>query len=149
MSDEKYNGWSNYDTWNAALWLANDQVCYFELHKQLLFLATQQHKNARPTYAQGVRNVLSHAFGATTPDNVVITEKKSAVNWDEVVESFRDDINEYEFKWAKVVEALPKNPMGGVKGIVEAAARFREENAPSRDILIGYNGPAKQRGGQQ
>ena len=24
MSTQKYNGWTNYETWNAALWLDND-----------------------------------------------------------------------------------------------------------------------------
>ncbi len=25
---EKYNGWTNYETWNLALWLGNDQGSY-------------------------------------------------------------------------------------------------------------------------
>ena len=25
MADKTYNGWSNYETWNVALWLGNDQ----------------------------------------------------------------------------------------------------------------------------
>jgi hypothetical protein len=25
MKDERYNGWTNYETWNYALWLDNDQ----------------------------------------------------------------------------------------------------------------------------
>lgn len=141
--DDKYNGYSNRDTWNAALWLANDEVCYYEAQKQLCFIATQQHKNVRPTYAKGLRSVLQRAFGSHTPDQACITDKKSDVNWDEVVESFRDDINEYEFKWAEVVEALPKNTMGKPVGLIDAATKFRAGNAPSPDILIGYRGPAK------
>jgi hypothetical protein len=29
MSDKDYNGWKNYDTWNVALWIANQQDVYF------------------------------------------------------------------------------------------------------------------------
>ena len=26
--DTEYNGWTNYETWNAALWIGNDQGLY-------------------------------------------------------------------------------------------------------------------------
>ena len=28
MESQKYNGWTNYQTWNVALWMQNDEFLY-------------------------------------------------------------------------------------------------------------------------
>lgn len=29
-TDERYNGWTNYETWNAAMWISNDEYSYWD-----------------------------------------------------------------------------------------------------------------------
>jgi hypothetical protein len=138
-----YQGWSNYDTWNVALWLRNDEFAYYQLHKQLVFCASQVHKDKPVGYAEMLQTLATRVFGAKTPDGVVVTKAKSEVNWDEIVASLQDDIWVYEEAWRKVVEALPRNAQGGHEGIVDAAVAFRHMYEPSQDLLIGYSGPFK------
>ncbi len=33
MTDQTYNGWTNWETWNVALWVQNDEGFYREARK--------------------------------------------------------------------------------------------------------------------
>jgi hypothetical protein len=58
MTAETYNGWANYETWNVALWLGNDEGMY----------------NLARMFAEHGYKSLSHllveSFGPETPDGV-------------------------------------------------------------------------------
>ena len=58
MTSETYNGWANYETWNVALWLGNDEAMY----------------NLARGFAEHGYKSLSHllveSFGPETPDGV-------------------------------------------------------------------------------
>lgn len=59
--DISYNGWSNYETWNVALWLQNDEGLYN--------LACES-----GSYQDFIEEVTS--YGDATPDGVKWTDPK-------------------------------------------------------------------------
>ena len=39
--DQQYNGWSNWETWNLALWIGNDETTYYRFQSFLEKLTPQ------------------------------------------------------------------------------------------------------------
>ncbi len=56
--DTTYNGWANYETWNVALWIQNDEPLY-----------RLTRVNSRHGY-EGLVPVLQDYMGNRTPDGV-------------------------------------------------------------------------------
>ena len=56
MQPDTYNGWRNYQTWDVALWLGNDEA---------LYACAREHE----TY-DDVRAALNAQDSTQTPDNV-------------------------------------------------------------------------------
>lgn len=74
----RYNGWANYETWNVALYMGNDEKSYR--------LAQQVARSgcARPF------SVYRESYGPRTPDGVSLFDPK--LNWKELNEAIRDTI---------------------------------------------------------
>jgi hypothetical protein len=69
-TNTKYNGWTNYETWNVALWIGNDQGLY-NLARECA------ERNKRTPYTDFI-DALDGAgdISKRTPDGVAWTSRK-------------------------------------------------------------------------
>lgn len=72
--NKKYNGWTNWDTWNAYLWLNNDEYLYRTMRRAY-----------SPNNAEKIGTELLKEIG--NPDEIDFYE----VNWDEIFEAFNEE----------------------------------------------------------
>lgn len=77
----RYNGWTNWETWNVLLWVNNDEPMYHELRH---FIRGNVLTESR------VQDFFYELFPDGTPDMDGVHELER-VNWYEVTESLEED----------------------------------------------------------
>ena len=84
---DTYNGWTNYETWNIALWLGNDR----QLHEAAIAVAKSTLKNVEK--ADRIRQWFElEAEKTVSPSSWqtdLLGHALSRVNWDEIVENYQ------------------------------------------------------------
>jgi len=105
MTDEKYNGWTNYETWLVKLWIDNDQGS----QEYWLEEARESVKNAVADYgtkADAARYSLAGSLkdwhqeqadeitGVTGMFKDLLTAALGSVNWNEIAANFLDEYTE-------------------------------------------------------
>ena len=93
---DKYNGWTNYETWNVKLWMDNDQGSYDywrETAQSMIGVSNQREYD--------LACELEHQFNESNPlgDDAstfsdLLGAALSSVNWHEISESLFDDLGE-------------------------------------------------------
>ena len=76
LTDETYNGWTNYATWNVALWLQNDPGFY------------DMARMYRHHGYKSLSHMLEESYGSVTPDGVYW--KHADLDIDELNEMLED-----------------------------------------------------------
>ena len=85
---ERYNGWTNWDTWAVALWADNEESLYNRLWAMLKRIGQYQDKGkyneakARAGLLRIAKEVARYARSKGEPI------ENEAVNWDEIVDSW-------------------------------------------------------------
>lgn len=83
MSDNDYNGWANYETWNVTLWIDNDEGMYGFVRDGLEELLDRNGNDWQSIPEVEIRELVRDAFGANkTPDGVSLMDP--ALNWNEI-----------------------------------------------------------------
>ena len=69
-----YQGWTNYETWNIALWVGNEEPTYRAMCE------------ARPFTPQSAKAFCRTHFGRKTRDDVRIED--GIIDWEEIADHF-------------------------------------------------------------
>lgn len=104
MSNDRYNGWTNYETWNVALWIDNDEYlqCYYADKAQELLDDTADSiagiEERRSACVRELADDIQATIEDSQPDvpNSVyldlLTHALGRVEWREIAEHYLADV---------------------------------------------------------
>jgi hypothetical protein len=108
---EKYNGWTNYETWVTKLWMDNsegDQEYYAEMaqdaYKDSRFrgdIGETRERAAAYSLAEALESSFDEAAEDWMPDQTgyfadILNAGLAAINWHEIAGSLLDEVNKEE-----------------------------------------------------
>ncbi len=100
MTTERYNGWTNYETWNWKLWLDNDHGTYLHWQDETQHICTEA--TDRDDAVDTLMERLKDDCEVNVPESVcgsyadMLSAAIGEINFHEIAESMIDDAD-YEF----------------------------------------------------
>jgi hypothetical protein len=83
MSDNDYNGWANYETWNVNLWIQNDEGLYNFILDGITGLLDDHDNDWQNISETELKELVHDAFGGhKTPDGVSLMHRE--IDWSEI-----------------------------------------------------------------
>ena len=84
MSDNTYNGWANYETWNVNLWLQNDEG-YYSHAVEILRCWSDDSGGLENFDGIAARECCMEIMGKRTPDKVALSNPD--IDWGEIADA--------------------------------------------------------------
>jgi hypothetical protein len=94
MKDERYNGWTNYETWLVSLWTDNDEGSYH--HKQQLAQQIWDDAQADGTFTRDERATLDLAKSLRTETEDANPLADDASLWADLMGAALAEVNWHE-----------------------------------------------------
>jgi hypothetical protein len=95
MERNEYNGWTNYETWNAALWMDNDQYQYAR-YRELATELLEYHGGYREDALYALAEAMQQDFDANLPDTTgvymdILNAAAREIDWQDIAEHYIDE----------------------------------------------------------
>lgn len=89
-NDEGYNGWTNYQTWNVALWLDNDQgLC--DMAREIASRDYEYNFERDDALREFVEELADGTLSQASMASDLLGHAIAYVNWTEIAEVYRDE----------------------------------------------------------
>ncbi len=100
MNDTKYQGWINYETWNAALWVDNDQGLYSSFTGEAQRCWDEADGDDKESDATSALADVIKEYFETDAEQIphsgwmadAINAYLGSVDWREIAEHYMDDV---------------------------------------------------------
>lgn len=93
MTDTKYNGWKNYETWCVSLWLNNEQGSYSLFNDRAEELRKEHGEDATEELAKEIESYIDE-FNPAESGSVysdLLNSSLSQVDYHEIADGFLED----------------------------------------------------------
>lgn len=107
-TDKTYNGWQNYETWNAKLWIDNDQGSqeYWQERAEacLQDAIDNDESDITASAAQALADELESSHDDNMPEvsgvySYLLQAAMQAIDWREIADSMLSDFDVYSAGW--------------------------------------------------